>query len=199
VQTDLRKRALRLEYLTVTAVTVEAIVGVAAGVAAKSIALIGFGLDSIIEFFVALTVVWQLRSHSDHERREDIALRIIAVTFFVLAGYIVSESIDVLRHHHEPETSAVGIVLTVGSVAVMHWLGRQKHTLGHEMENDALEADAAESLLCSYLAVLVLIGLVLNTAFSWWWADPVAALGIAFLAVREGIEAFGGGHHDASS
>lgn len=190
---DSRGKAVRLEVLTIGAVTVEAVVALVAGLAAGSLALVSFGLDSIIEFFAALVVLWQFRHAANG--REDVALRVIAVTFFALATYLAVESFDTFRHQHHPDDSIVGIVLTVVSLFVMQLLGRAKHRLGHEMENDALEADAAETLLCSYLAVVVLAGLVLNTVAGLWWADPVAALLVAILAVREGVEAWSGGHH----
>jgi len=190
---DLRLRAVRLELLTLGSVSIEAIVALIAGLAARSIALVSFGLDSVIEFLAALVVLWQLRTGS--ERREDAALKVVAATFVAFAAYVIAESQDTLRHHHRPETSAVGIVLTVASLIVMQWLGKAKRQVGHEIANDALEADAAETLFCSYLAALVLVGLILNAAFGWWWADPVAALGVALLAIREGWEAWTGGHH----
>jgi len=175
------------------AVTVEAVVGLLAGIAAGSLALISFGLDSIIEFLAAVVVLWQLRGGT--ERHEDMALRVLAFTFCALALYIAVESWDTLRHHHHPDDSVVGIILTSVSLVAMQTLGRAKQRLGHAMENDALEADAAETLLCSYLAIVVLVGLLLNTAAGWWWADAVAALVVAVLAVREGVEAWRGGHH----
>jgi divalent metal cation (Fe/Co/Zn/Cd) transporter len=191
----MRRRAVRLEYLTLTSVTVEAVVGLVAGVGAKSIALISFGLDSIIEFMAALIVLWQLSGRRWRTGDDTLALRLVAVTFFGLALYIVAESADTLRHHHKPEDSVVGIVLTVASLIAMRLLGTAKQRLGHAMESDVLEADAAETLLCSYLAIVVLVGLLLNSLVGWWWADPVAALVIALLAMREGIEAWRGGHH----
>jgi divalent metal cation (Fe/Co/Zn/Cd) transporter len=188
-----RRSAIRLEYLTIGAVTVEAVVGLLAGIAAGSIALVSFGLDSVIEFMAALVVLWQFRRAS--KGREDLALRIISLTFFALAVYIAAQAVDTLRHHHHPDDSVVGIVLTVASLVAMQYLGRAKLRLGHEMENDALEADAAQTLLCSYLAVVVLVGLLLNTVAGWWWADPIAALIVVLLAIREGVEAWRGGHH----
>jgi divalent metal cation (Fe/Co/Zn/Cd) transporter len=190
---DRRRGAVRLEYLTLGAVTVEAVVGLLAGIAAGSIALVSFGLDSVIEFMAALVVLWQFRHVA--KGREDLALRFISLTFFALAAYITAEAFDTLHHQHHPDDSVVGIVLTVCSLVVMQFLGRAKLRLGHEMENDALEADAAETLLCSYLAVVVLVGLLLNTVAGWWWADPIAALIVVVLAVREGVEAWRGGHH----
>jgi divalent metal cation (Fe/Co/Zn/Cd) transporter len=189
----MRNRAIRLELLTIGAVTAESVVGLIAGIAAGSLALISFGLDSVIEFMAAVVVLWQLLGGS--ERREDMALRVVAFTFCALALYIAVESWDTLRHHHHPDDSVLGIALTSVSLVVMQGLGRAKRRLGHVMENDALEADAAETLLCSYLAFVVLVGLVLNTVAGWWWADPTAALLVAVLAIREGILAWRGGHH----
>jgi divalent metal cation (Fe/Co/Zn/Cd) transporter len=186
------QKAVRLEILTLSAVTIEAVVGLAAGMAAGSLALVSFGLDSVIEFVAASVVLWHLRGA---RRGKDKALRIIAATFFALAIYIVVEAADGLYHHHHPSSAPIGIALVVVSFAAMQYLGRAKQRLGHDMESDALEADAEETLLCSYLSVVVLVGLVLNAALSWWWADPLAALVVAALAIREGIEAWRGGHH----
>jgi len=184
-------RARRLEYFTITWNIIEALVAVGAGIAAGSIALVGFGFDSTIESFAAGIVLWQLRGGRDEERKAR-ALKLIALTFFVLAAYVIVESIRDLVSSAEPESSAVGIGLAVVSIIVMPTLGFAKKRVAAVMGSAVLRADAAETFLCAWLSVILLAGLVLNTTAGWWWADAVAALGIAALAIREGREAWEG-------
>lgn len=188
--TDLARRGLRLEYFTIAWNVVEGIVSIAAGVAAGSIALVVFGLDSFIEVAAAGVVVWELRGvDEDRERR---ALKLIALTFFALGVYVaVSATRDLILREH-PGESLVGIAVAVASLVVMPTLAWAKRRTGRAMNSATLTADAQETLLCSYLAAILLAGLALNAAFGWWWADPVAAYGIAILAVREGREAWRG-------
>jgi divalent metal cation (Fe/Co/Zn/Cd) transporter len=183
------RRALRLEYFTIGWNLIEAAVAIAAGLAAGSIALVGFGFDSSIEGFAASVVVWQLRGAGD-KKREERALKLIALTFFMLAVYVVFESVRDLATNAAPEASAAGIGVAVVSIIVMPTLGLAKKRLAETMGSDVLRADAAETFLCSWLSVILLAGLVLNARVGWWWADPVAALGIAWLALREGREAW---------
>jgi divalent metal cation (Fe/Co/Zn/Cd) transporter len=192
---DLRRRGLLLEYLTIGWNVVEAAVAVGAGIAAGSIALVGFGFDSTIEVVAASVVVWQFRAElrgGVDEERERRALRVIAVTFFVLAAYVTVEAIRDLVVSAEPEPSTVGIVLAAVSLAVMPTLGWLKRSTGRRLGSRTLVADAAETFLCAWLSAILLVGLVLNATVGWWWADPVAALGIAVLAAREGLEAWRG-------
>jgi divalent metal cation (Fe/Co/Zn/Cd) transporter len=191
----LRRRALRLEYLTVSWNLIEAFVAVGFGVAAGSIALIGFGFDSTIEVFAASVVIWEFRGVG--EERERLALRLIALSFFVLAAYVTFESLRDLVVHAEPRESIPGIVLAAVSLVVMPLLALAKRRTGEAMRSATLIADAAETMLCSLLSLILLIGLVLNATVGWWWADPIAAIGIALLALREGLEAWrGDGHED---
>ncbi len=185
------RRALRLEYFTITWNAIEAVVAIGAGLAAGSIALVGFGFDSSIEGFAACVVIWQLRGAADEER-ERRALKLIAVTFFILAAYVVFESVRDLLTNSEPESSIVGMAVAGVSIIVMPALGFAKKNLAEQMGSQVLRADAAETFLCSWLSVILLMGLFLNATVGWWWADPVAALGIALLAVREGREAWSG-------
>lgn len=187
---SLRRRALRLEYLTISWNLIEAFVAVGLGLAASSIALIGFGFDSMIEVFAASVVIWEFRGVE--EDRERSALRLIAVSFFVLAAYVTFESVRDLVGHTEPSESVPGIVLAALSLVVMPVLAVVKRRTGEAMGSATLIADAAETMLCSLLSLILLIGLVLNATVGWWWADPLAALGIAFLAAREGLEAWRG-------
>jgi divalent metal cation (Fe/Co/Zn/Cd) transporter len=163
---------------------------VAAGVAANSIALIGFGLDSTVEIFAASVVIWQLRGVT--EERERRALRLIALSFFALAAYVVVEAARDLVLGAEAGESGVGIALASASLIAMPLLGVAKRRTGQRLGSPTLIADSAETLLCAYLSAILLAGLVLNATVGWWWADPIAALGIAGLAVREGQEAWEG-------
>jgi divalent metal cation (Fe/Co/Zn/Cd) transporter len=185
----LRRRGFWLEYASMAWMAVEAAVAIASGIIASSIALIGFGLDSVIEFFAAAVVIWQLRS-TVSEERETRALRLIGVTFFALAAYLAIESITDLVSQQRPGQSAAGIVVTAAALVVMPVLALAKRRTGRQLGNQALIADAAESAFCAFTSAAALIGIGLNAWLGWWWADPAAALVIAGLAVREGIEAW---------
>jgi divalent metal cation (Fe/Co/Zn/Cd) transporter len=197
---DLRRRGLLLEYLTIGWNVVEAIVAIGAGLAASSIALIGFGFDSTIEVAAASVVVWQFRAEQRgaiDEEREQRALRMIALTFFLLAGYVTFEALRTLVTQETPDSSIVGIVLAALSLVAMPTLAWFKRKTALQMGSRTLLADSAETFLCAWLSAILLGGLVLNSTLGWWWADPIAALGIAYLAIREGVEAWKGDHdHD---
>jgi len=187
----LARRALRLEYLTIGWNAIEAGVALTAGIGAGSIALIGFGLDSVVEVFAACVVVWQMRGAMTVERDHS-ALRLIALSFYLLAAYVTVNALRDLIGGAEADGSTVGIVMAVLSLAVMQWLARAKRRTGEAMHSHTLVADASETALCAYLSAILLAGLVLNATVGWGWADPVAAIGIAILAVREGREAWRG-------
>jgi divalent metal cation (Fe/Co/Zn/Cd) transporter len=170
---------------------VEAVVALAAGTVASSIALIGFGLDSVIEVSSAAAVAWQF-SAEDPQRRERTALRIIAGSFFALAAYVAVEAVRSLLGAGEAERSTVGIALVAVSVVVMPVLSSAQRRAGTELGSASAVADSKQTLLCTYLSAAVLVGLVLNALLGWWWADPVAALVVAALAVREGRNAWKG-------
>jgi divalent metal cation (Fe/Co/Zn/Cd) transporter len=193
VTTQHTGRALRLEYLTIGWNIVEAVVALAAGVAAGSIALVGFGLDSVVEVFAASVVVWQLRGTLT-PARDRTALRLIAVSFFVLAAYVTVEAGRDLLVGADAAESPLGILMAALSLVVMRWLAGTKRRTGEEMHSHTLVADAAETALCAHLSAILLGGLVLNATLGWGWADSVAALGIAVLALREGREAWRGDH-----
>jgi divalent metal cation (Fe/Co/Zn/Cd) transporter len=195
--TDLRRRGLRLEYLTVAWNVLEAVVAVWAGIGAGSIALVGFGLDSMIEVFAASVVIWDFKGAS--EERQERALRLIAISFFLLAAYVTVEALRDLIVGSEAEESAVGIALAAVSLAVMPALAIAKRRTGRQLGSATLLADATETMLCSYLSAILLVGLLLNATVDLWWADPLAALGIAYLAVREGMEAWRGDEHHEES
>ena len=167
--------------------TVEAAVAIAAGIIASSIALVGFGLDSVIEFCAAIIVIWQLRGGEGRETR---AVRLIGVTFFVLAAYLIVEGIRNLAGHVRPEQSVPGLVVTAAALMVMPLLALAKHRTGQALRNRTLMADAVESAFCAFTSAAALLGIILNTALGWWWADPAAGLVIAVLAVKEGLEAW---------
>lgn len=188
-----RRRAVRLEYFTLSWNAIEAAVALAAGLLAGSIALVGFGLDSVIETIAAATLLWRLKQRGDLEAAaESRALRIVGATFFVLAAYVTYESVRDLWLGREPGESLLGIGLAVVSLIVMPVLGTAKRRLARRMDSRALAADGMETLLCAYLSFTLLLGLSLNAWLGWWWADPVAALAMVGFMLREGWEAFEG-------
>ena len=190
----LQRRGLLLATITIAWNVLEAVVAVTAGIAARSIALVGFGFDSTIEVGSAFVVVWQFRGEMRggyDASRERLALRLIAVSFFVLAAYVAVESVrDLFVVDAEAGESIVGIVLAALSLLVMPALAVAKHHTATQLLSPTLRADAAETMLCAWLSAVLLAGLVLNATVGWWWADPLAAIGIAGLAAKEGLEAW---------
>ena len=170
---------------------VEAVVAITAGTIASSAALIGFGLDSTIEVLSAAAVAWQF-TRRDPERWEKGTLRVIAVAFFALAAYVTASSLLALLTRVEVGHSPLGIAITALSVVVMPFLSLLERRAGRELGSATAVADSKQTLICTYLSAAVLIGLVLNSLFGWWWADAVAGLVIAVFAFREGIEAWRG-------
>jgi divalent metal cation (Fe/Co/Zn/Cd) transporter len=190
-QAVLRRRIRLLVAATITYNLVEAVVALVAGTVASSVALIGFGLDSVIEVSSAAAVAWQFAG-PDPQRRERSALPVIGWSFFALAAYVSVEAARALLSAGEAERSLVGIVLVATSVVVMPFLSLAQRRAGLELGSASAVADSKQTLLCTYLSAAVLLGLVLNGALGWWWADPVAALVLAVLAVREGLNALHG-------
>ena len=190
------RRAVRLEQFSIGWMLIEAGVAVTAGIAAGSLALTSFGFDSVIELVSAVLVLGRLRAGlrggQAKEGAERRVLRIVAVTFFLLAAYVLCGSVIGLATRSQPESSLPGIVLTAGSLLIMPLLGWRKRRTGEALHNPLLLADASETILCAALAATTLLGLVLFAAFGWWWADPAAALAVAWFAVREGREAWNG-------
>lgn len=185
----LRRRAVRLEYFTVGWNVVEAGVALAAGSAASSIALIGFGLDSIIETLSGLALLWRFRQRSvDEMSAESRALKLVGLTFFALAAYVAYEATTDLWNRREPEFSLAGFILAAVSLIVMPILGTAKRRVARALGSRAMEADAMETLFCACLSGTLLLGLGLNGWRGWWWADPVAGLVLCGFMVREGIE-----------
>ena len=192
----LRKRVLQRRIRLIVAITiaynvVEAAIALAAGTVASSAALIGFGLDSIVEVLSAAVIAWQFAA-PDPEKRERVALRVIAVSFFALAAYVSVEATLSLMGVREVEHSPVGIALAAVSLAVMPFLSWFERRTGRELGSASAIADSKQTLMCSYLSAALLVGLLLNSLLGWAWADSLAALVIAGFAVREGLEAWRG-------
>lgn len=187
----LQRRIRLVVAATITYNSVEAVIALAAGSVASSAALIAFGLDSIVEVLSAAAVAWQF-SAADPERRERTALRVIAVAFFALAAYVSVDAALSLLGFRDAEPSPVGIALAAVSLVVMPGLSWFERRTGRELGSASAVADSKQTLICSYLSAALLVGLVLNSALGWAWADAVAALVIAAFAVREGREAWRG-------
>lgn len=190
-RTQLGRRAQLLAGASVGYNLLEAVVAVAAGAAASSAALVGFGLDSLVEVGSGLVILWQFR-HPVPESRERQALRLIAVSFFALAAYVTVDSVRSLTGAGEASESPVGIGIAVASLLVMPLLSWAQRRTGRELGSGSVVADSKQTLLCTYLSAVLLVGLLANAVLGWSWADSVAALVIAVVAVREGLEAWRG-------
>ena len=196
IDTDrLYRKGLYLEYFTVLYNVLEAIVSIIFGSIAGSIALIGFGLDSIVESLSGLILIWRLRQHGrispeEEEKIERRATKFVAVTFFLLGAYVLYESIEKLATAEVPETSLPGIIIAIASLIVMPLLAWQKYKTGKQIESMALVADSKETWACAFLSVALLLGLGLNYLFGVWQADPVVGLIIVAFLFREGWESW---------
>ncbi|WP_328544108.1 cation transporter [Streptomyces europaeiscabiei] len=190
----LARRIRLLVAATITYNVIEAVAALTAGTLASSTALIGFGLDSVIEVSSAAAVAWQFsaREHAVREAREKTTLRIIAVSFFVLAAYVAIDAVRSLASTSEAERSLPGIALAALSLAVMPLLSAAQRRAGRELGSASAVADSKQTLLCTYLSAVLLVGLILNATLGWSWADPAAALVIAAIAVKEGRDAWRG-------
>jgi divalent metal cation (Fe/Co/Zn/Cd) transporter len=189
----LARRVRLLVAATISYNVIEAVVAITAGTIASSTALIGFGLDSVIEVASAAAVAWQF-SGTDPEARERTTLKIIAVSFFALAAYVTVESIRSLAGTEPAGPSTVGIVLAAVSLMIMPILSYAQRRAGRELGSASAVADSKQTLLCTYLSGVLLVGLLLNSWVGWSWADPIVALAIAGVAVKEGREAWRGKH-----
>jgi Predicted Co/Zn/Cd cation transporters len=194
--TDDRRHVLqcRIKWIVTATIAynlIEAVVAISAGTIASSSALIGFGLDSTIEVLSAAAVAWQF-TRRDPERWEKGTLRVIAVAFFALAAYVTATSVIALVGQVDVQHSTIGIVLTALSVVIMPFLSLAERRAGRELGSATAVADSKQTLICTYLSAAVLIGLVVNSLFGWWWADAIAGFVIAAFAIREGIEAWRG-------
>lgn len=187
----LSRRAQLLAAASVLWNSAEAVIAIVAGTVSGSVALVGFGLDSLVEMSSGLIILWQFR-HPLPETRERRALRLIALSFFALAAYVSLESVRALVNRQEAEGSLVGIVLAALSLMVMPFLSWAQRCTGRSLSSSTVVADSKQTLLCTYLSAVLLVGLLLNATLGWWWADPLVGLVVAWLAVREGREAWRG-------
>lgn len=186
------RRARRLEVATLGWNLVEAIVSVGAGVTAGSSALIGFGVDSLVESASGATLLWRLQDGPHGEARERTALRLVGISFLLLAAWVARDAAGALLRREPPDPSAAGIAIAAASLLLMPWLARQKRTAARHLGSNALAADSRQTSLCACLSAILLGGLVLNALLGWWWADPAAALVMVPIIAREGLEALRG-------
>jgi divalent metal cation (Fe/Co/Zn/Cd) transporter len=195
---DLLRRGLRLEYLTVGWNVIEGLVSVAAAVAAGSVALLGFGMDSFVETTSGLVLIWRLRAERHAREPEDIerldrrAHKLVALSLLLLAAYVAFDATKALITRDKPQPTMAGMAITSLSLAVMWWLARAKRRTARGLASRALEADSFQTTACFWLSLITLAGIGLNAALGWWWADPVAALGMTYFLVSEGREAWRG-------
>jgi divalent metal cation (Fe/Co/Zn/Cd) transporter len=193
VRTRLIRRAKTLSWLSLGWMTIEGAVAIIAGVVAGSVALVGFGIDSAIEGIASVIVIWRFTgARTFSEAAERRAQKLVAVSFFLLAPFLAQDAVRTLIARDHPQTSIVGIVLSVGSVVFMPLLGRAKQRVGDELGSSATTGEGTQNLLCAYMATGVLAGLAANAIVGWWWLDPVVALVIAGLAVHEGRQSWEG-------
>ncbi len=185
-------RGRRLEYFTILWNCLESIVAIGSGLMAGSIALVGFGVDSVIESLSGLALLWRLRDGEQGEQRERTALKIVGVSFLLLASYVAFDAVKSLFRRQPPETSYIGIALALLSLVVMPLLAGKKRQVAARLNSRALQADSRQTDLCAYLSAILLGGLLLNALFGWWWADPVAALVMVPIIGKEGLEALRG-------
>ncbi|MEO0115021.1 MAG: cation transporter [candidate division WOR-3 bacterium] len=190
---QLYKKGLHLEYFTVGYNAIEAIVSITVGSIANSIALIGFGLDSIVESLSGLVLIWRLNQHKriskdEEERIERKAMKFVAITFFILGLYVLFQSVKKLIIRDVPEASLPGIIVAIVSIIVMPILTFQKYNIGKQINSRALIADSKETLACSFLSLALLIGLGLNYLIGFWQADPIVGLIIVLFLFKEGLE-----------
>ncbi len=196
--TALRANAVRrgrfLEYLTITWNLLEGIISVGAGLFAGSIALVGFGFDSFIESVSGGALLWRLHLDAPErrERAEYIALKLVGISFLLLAAYVAFDAVKSLVKHEPPKASYIGIAIAALSLVVMPYLARAKRRVAATINSRALKADSRQTDLCAYLSAILLGGLIMNALFGWWWADPVSALIMTPIIAREGIEALRG-------
>ena len=188
---SLVRRGIRLSYATIGYNSFEAIGSLVAGFLSGSVALVGFGIDSVIEVTASVAAQWRLRSDLDHARRERVellTLRIVGFCFLALAAYVLADATITLWNREAPDGSLFGIVVLALSAIVMPILARAKKRVAREMRSGALVAEATQTSLCAYLSVIGLVGVLLNAVLQWWWADPAAALLMVPIITREGLE-----------
>lgn len=184
----------RLEYLTIGWNVVEALVSLWAGLVAGSTALVGFGIDSMIESSSGAVLLWRLQARHDHADRERVALKLVGASFLLLAAWVAYESSESLLRGEATAVSYPGIAIAVLSLLVMPWLAYRKRAVAGRISSRALESDSRQTSLCAYLSAILLGGLALNAVAGWWWADAVAALAMVPIIVQEGVRALKGEH-----
>jgi divalent metal cation (Fe/Co/Zn/Cd) transporter len=184
------RRGMRLEYVTIGWNSLEALIAIVSGLIAGSIALVGFGFDSVIEISSGAMLLWRLRAeHTEgREHAERVAVRVVGVTFLLLSAYVTYEAVTTLLHREAPERSLPGIGLAIASLIVMPILAHAKRKVARGLGSGAMQADSRQTDICAYLSAILLAGLVLNAVAGWWWADPAAALIMAPLIAKEGLE-----------
>jgi divalent metal cation (Fe/Co/Zn/Cd) transporter len=183
------RRGRTLEYFTIGWNSLEAVVAITFGILAGSVALIGFGIDSVIESSSGVILLWRLTAG---EEREQLALRLVGISLLVLASYVAFDAVKSLIAQERPDESYVGIVLAAVSLIIMPLLAREKRKVAAKLNSHALQADSRQTDICAYLSAILLGGLLLNALFGWWWADPTAALVMTPIIAKEGVEALQG-------
>jgi divalent metal cation (Fe/Co/Zn/Cd) transporter len=192
VRDALVQRGRRLEYLTLAWNSLEALLSIIAGLLAGSIALVGFGFDSVIEVSSGAALLWRLGAGAEAERRERIALQVVGICFLALAVYVTWDAASSLLHREVPQESYLGIGVAAASLIAMPLLARAKRRVARGLNSAAMHADSRQTDICAYLSAILLGGLLLNAVLGWWWADPAAALIMVPLIAKEGIEALRG-------
>jgi divalent metal cation (Fe/Co/Zn/Cd) transporter len=192
-QSQLVRRIKLLSWLSLLWMTTEGVVGVVAGIAANSIALIGYGLDSTLGGIGSLVIIWRFTGARVHSSTaEERAQKIVAITFFLLAPYIAAEAIRRLLTGDQAEGSWIGVGLAIVSIALMPYFGRAKKRLGNTLRSSATTGEGIQNILCGYLSLTILVGLGANVVFGLWWADPLVAIVVALAAVHAGVRTWGG-------
>ena len=189
------RRGLWLNYATIAYNSLEAVLSLVAGFLAGSVALVGFGIDSVIEVTASSVAQWRLRADVDHVRRERVervTLRVIGWSFIALAAYVAIDSVTSLWYRDRPERSVLGTVILALSVVIMPTLARAKRRVARALRSSALEAEATQTSLCAYLSAIALAGVALNAMAGWWWCDPVAAIMMVPIIAKEGVEGIRG-------
>jgi divalent metal cation (Fe/Co/Zn/Cd) transporter len=191
--TALVRRVKLLSWLSLAWMTVEGAIGVTAGILANSIALIGYGLDSTIEGIASIVIIWRFTGHRlDSNHAETRAQKVVALSFFLLAPYIIAGALERLLTGQKPEPSWVGIGLAIVSISLMPLFGRAKKRLGNQLQSPATAGEGTQNILCAYLSLAILFGLGANALFGLWWADPTVALIVALVAVQAGVNTWRG-------
>jgi divalent metal cation (Fe/Co/Zn/Cd) transporter len=189
VHTNMLRRGRFLQYFTISWNSLEAIVGISFGIIAGSVALVGFGVDSVIESSSGAIILWRLFAGEESER---LALRLVGISLLALAAYVAFDAVKSLIFQERPDESYVGIGLAVVSLIVMPLLAREKRAVAAQLNSRAMQADSRQTSICAYLSAILLGGLLLNALVGWWWADPFAALVMIPIIAKEGIEALQG-------